>query len=525
MALLAAAMIGQGGPRVEPTATPVWAARAALADMQAVSPDKHAVTRYVWLRGGSQDELAVLSYVVNSTLSRVNVGIVPGDVGAMVVLNGGKLVRLDLAMLATDADELTELLGTWERLAEVETDFTATVEVTELVKVPKYKHTDGKLYTHRRRTSKVQGFAAHVSNEMHELGSKTLSAVPVIDGRELLRTALSTLEGGLYYEFRGIGSKNLAAYLRSRGASEEQVAKLDSLEKAVKLRSDITGKERLVSLFRGAGVRASLGGGLVSLTFDPFDESRDVRDSAIRNLLNFRGDGSEVIVELANGFHEFTLWDAAGKLVRSAPSNLASDHTIPEPQTRNLQPGISCIRCHAAEDGWRGFSNDVPKILAAGTDIFGDLSSGADVQKQQQLIAGLYGGDWFEAGTGPFAVGRLTYNRAVFRATGRQVNELTATLGQLYNGYAYNDLDVWGVANELGVTGLPASDGNPETDDDVTAACLSLRSFIGAAPVNGVVAREDAVIASVLAGITISRRTWNTAKHLSYERCYQRSEN
>ena len=123
---------------------------------------------------------------------------------------------------------------------------------------------------------------------------------------------------------------------------------------------------------------------------------------------------------------------------------------------------------------------------------------------------------------GPLAVGRLTYDRACFQVTGKPVDETSLLISAMYDGYAYQLLDCWAVAKELGIEGLPASDGNAEMDDDVQAACGVLRQFIGAAPIDGAVAREDAVIASVLAGIPVSRRTWQSAAHLVYERCYNR---
>ena len=269
---------------VDFTATPVWAARAALADLQSLPPVQQPVTRYVWLRNGTPDELALMSFAVNSTLSRVNIGMLPGDHGAMTILHGGRLVRLDLSLIATEPAELANLITTWERLADVETDFTVTVREDRIVDVnPPVLH-QGKLFKRQHRTFTIQGPAAHVADEIAAMGMLMNPvppeiglpvAVPIIESREFIETALTTLEGGLYYEFRGIDAKwTLKEYLASRGASEEQVAQLESLEKAVKLTSKITGKERMVSLFRGAGVRASTGGGLVSLTYDPFDEDR-----------------------------------------------------------------------------------------------------------------------------------------------------------------------------------------------------------------------------------------------------------
>lgn len=511
-------------PHVQFDLSPIWAARAALEDAKALDPATASRTRWVWLRGGSRDELAALSFVLNSTLSRVNIGVVPGSSPGAVPLAGGRLVRIDLGVLATDLDDFANLVSTWELLAKRDADFTAKLVERKKVIVPEFRHTDGKLYRARWETVSVEGPAAHVAAEIQGLTALTQSLVPVIDGRELQATALTTLEDGLYYEFRGIrNGTNLKAYLASRGASEEQVAALESLEKAVVLHSGVTAKERMVAVFRGAGVRASVGGGLVALTFDPFDEDRAAGDSPVRNLLDFRGRGSEVILELSNGFHEWTLWNEAGQLVRVAPSNLVSDHRVPEPYTANLQPGISCLRCHAAEDGWRGLQNDVPAILAGGTDIFGDLSSPDERLKQVQLLAGLYSGDWFEVGVGPLSVGRLSYDRACFRATGAPVKELSTLIATSYDGYAYQLLDVWGIAKELGLVGLPPSDGRPETDVDLKAASLVLKQFIGAQPVEGSITREDGVIAAITAGIPVSRRSWQTAAHIAMERAYQRS--
>lgn len=507
-------------PHVVYENTTVWAARTALQDAKTLPPDIASRARYVFLRGGTRDELASIGFLVNSTLSRVNVPIVPGTSPGCVVLAGGRLVRLDLGVLATDADDLANLVATWEKLAGLDTDFGATITEKRVVKIPRTK-INGKFYTSQWRLVTTRFQAPAEAIELSAVLGGT--ACPIIDGRQLMTSALTTLEGGLYYRFRGIASDaTLKGYLQSRGASEEQVAALESLEKAVVLHSGVTAKERMVSVFRGAGVRASAGGGIVAITFDPFDEDRDPSRSAVRNLLEFRGRGSEVILELSNGFHEWTLWDAAGKLVKVAPPNLASDHRIPEPHTRQLQPGISCLRCHGPEDGWRGLTNDVPKILAAGTDIFGDLSAPEDRLKSVQLLAGLYSGDWFEAGIGPLAVGRLTYDRAVFQCTGRGADAIASTISAQFDGFAYQLLDVWDVAAELGIEGLPASDNDPATDDDVRAACEALRVFIGAAPVDGAIAREDAIISSVLAGIPVSRRSWQSAAHLAYERCYSR---
>lgn len=523
--LVLVASIAQGQePHVELQATPIWAARAALADAQQLPPEVATRSRWVWLRSGSQEELAALSFVLNSTLSRVNIAVVPGSSAGAVPLAGGHLVRLDLGILATDLDDFANLVTTWELLARRDSDFTARIVERRKVVVPRYRHTDGKFYTARWENLEIEGPAAHVVAEVTALTALTQSLVPVIDGRELQATALTTLQNGIYYNLRGMKiGMGLKEYLASRGASEEQVTKLESMEKAVILQSKVTGKERMVSVFRGAGVRASTGGGIVSLTFDGLDEDRAADDSPIRNLLNFRGRAIESLVEVSNGFLEAGLWQD-GKLVAAAPPNVAADHKIPEPHTRNLEGLLSCTRCHcnSVNLGWQGFTNDAQKILAAGTDIFGDLSSPDERLKQVQVLAGLYSGDWFEVGTGPLSVGRLTYNRASLLATGRSIADVATLISATYDAYIYQTLDVWDVASEIGLVGLPPSDDNPETKHDEAAAVAVLKVFIGAQPQEGVVVREDAVIAAICAGIPVTRNTFNSSKHIIYERAMQR---
>lgn len=518
------------GPRVQFDLTPVWAARMALADSATLPADVASRTRYVWLRGGTKEELAVLAFVVNSTLSQINTPLEPGS-PAIFPLAGGRLVRLDLGLIATDEADLLNLVETWERLDAQNSDFLATVETRRIVKFDKPREIRGKLHTSQWVIDRANGPAAHIaSDDPHAAMTREqwnawtvhlgTTRVPIIDSRDLIRAALDVLEGGLYYEFRGITKfANLKDYLAARGASQEQVTRLESLEKAVIATSAVTDKERMVAVFRGAGVRPSQGTGAVAITFDQFDGDQSDSLSPLENLINFVGRGSEVIIERSNGFHEWTAWDAAGKLVRAVPDEIVVDHRIPEPASNTLRAGISCIRCHGPADGWIPHGNDVPEILAAGTEIFGDLSSPENQRKQAQLIAGLYSGDWFEAGIGPLAIGRITYRRAVFQGTGMAAPEVQALLVQRYDQFRYGKLDVWAVAAELGIVGLPASDGDPETKADAKTAAVALAQFIAASGNS----REHGTIATIKAGIPIKRSTWRRGAHIAYERAYQRA--
>lgn len=523
-AFLAVAVLGQ--PQVNWEATPVMAAKIAAADIQTLPPDQATRTRYLWLRSGSKDELAVASMIANSLLSRVNVSITPGSSPGMVPLAGGKVVRLDLGLFATEPQDLKEILDAWEKFTLVEKDFTfQTILAKQRVTVPRYRAGNGKWYDYKIQDVTVRTAAPYVQNDVALLLERTGSEVPIIDAREFQRTGMTTQEGGLYYEFRGIkkGTK-LVDYLKSRGASQEQAESLEALEKVALLKSKVTGKERQVFIFRGAGVRPTVGTGIISGTYDIFDEDR-AANSPLRNLLHFVGRGTELIVEMSNGFHEFTLWDANGNLVLSAPDKLVQDHTIPEPNNQILAPGISCVVCHAQESGWRTAPNDVKTILASGTNIFGDLTSKDDAIKQAQVLAGMYTGpDWFEAGTGPLAIGRLTYSKAVLRATGQTAQDVATRIGLYRDAYQYTDLTIWDVAKEIGITGIPESDGNNATQDDLQAALITMRQIIGANPAPGQVVAEDPIISAVLAGIPITRRSWDTVAGFAMSRAYSRMQ-
>lgn len=524
-AILATALLGQ--PQVNWENTPVMAAKAAAADIQSLPPDQATRTRYLWLRSGSRDELAVTSMIANSLLSRVNVGVTPGSSPGMVPLAGGKVVRLDLGLFATEGQDLKEILDAWEKFTLVEKDFTfKTILAKQKVSVPKYRAGNGKWYDYKIQDVTVRTAAPYVQADVAILLERTGSEVPIIDAREFQRTGMTTQEGGLYYEFRGLKkSTKLVDYLKSRGASQQQAEELESLEKLAILKSKVTGKERQVAIFRGAGVRPTVGGGIISITFDIFDRDR-AENSPLRNLLHFVGRGSEVIVEMSNGFHEFTLFDANGNLVDSAPDQLVQDHTIPEPHNQILAPGISCVVCHAQESGWRTAPNDVKTILASGTNIFGDLTSKDDAIKQAQILAGMYTGpDWFEAGTGPLAVGRLTYSKAVLRATGQSAQDVATRIGQYRDTYQYADLTIWDIAREIGITGIPGSDGNDATQDDLQAALMTMKQLIGANPAPGQVLPEDPIISAALAGISITRRSYDTIAGVCMTRAYSRMSN
>jgi hypothetical protein len=353
-----------------------------------------------------------------------------------------------------------------------------------------------------------------------ELRTLTGSACSIVEARALIKLATTTLEGGLYYEFRGIPVDiTLANYLRRVGVKESHAAAFDppgkaissdTIDKAVVLLSKVTGKERMVVLMPTTGMRPTSGRGLAAITLDAFDENLDPGASAVRNLVKLQADGFELIVTSENGHREYTLWDKNGKLVRVAPPNLVSDDDIPKPHTKNLQPGLSCIRCHGPEDGWKGFTNAVPLVKATGINTLIDQAG-----VSASTLHGMYEGDWFGI-LGPLTQSRAQYADVMLRSTGwipRQENssaviEVAGLYSSLYADYVYDELGALEVCQELG---LPAT-----TPEEAIAELGKLSTQ----PIPGLVVQDEPVLRGLVAGLTIGRRTLDSVKGNLYYRIY-----
>ena len=526
LALLGGMLQAQDVDRLRPVAppspNPVWAIGAAIEDAKPMDHTVRATTRWIWVRGGDRETLAVLTFVVNEVLNRTNVAVSPllEPVGPMTVREGGRLVRLNLASLAGNEAELANLLSTWDKLVLAEPDFSADIPnvtvVEEIINPDKRIQVNGKWFRGQKvKTKKVEQIRA-VSPYVHDQGVALQqlcgSAAGIVEARALIKLATTTLEGGLYYEFRGIPADiTLAGYLRRVGVAEAHAAAFDppskavssdTIDKAVVLKSNVTGKERMIVLMPTTGMRPTAGRGLAAITLDAFDENRDPAASAVRNLVNLKADGFELIVTTENGGREYTLWNAAGKLVRVAPPNLVSDDDIPRPHTKNLQPGLSCIRCHGPEDGWKGFVNAVPVIQESGINVLID-----EAGVPASTLHGMYEGDWFGI-LGPFTQSRAQYADSLLKSTGwipQQENsstaiEVTGLYAKIYGSYVYDELGALQVCQELG---LPAT-----TPEEAAAELAKLMQQ----PVGGAVKQDEPTLRALVRGLTIGRRTFDAVK-------------
>lgn len=425
-----AATLARGGERVPTSADAVgWA----LADVATLPEFDRPFARYLWIPPwGSDRWVAAVNFAVNSSASHART-IQP----ARVIANGWMLAY-DLRRLAPDPAQLAKLIATWDGLA---------------VDDP---------YLHVPATNtgiKAAVIAPHLDERQAvALAGLTLSTGAIYRADWFLAKALSTLDGGRYYEFRHVTRKPEKGnardnWLSQRGLFVGTTQALGGERRAAMFRSGVTAKPRRVDLF------PTLLGGLGSITRDVKDGNVKAAAHPIRNLLEFGDDGSEIIVASPNGLLDYLLVDGAGNIVDEAPPDLVRDHTIPPPHTSRLQPAISCIRCHGTDqdEGWRVVTNDVEKLLASRLNVFADLGSGLTPEQAADKLAGFYALP-VEAADGMLARARRDYAAAVartaqgirFDATKSIVGEVSRVVADIYSQQVFDIVTPERAALELG---------------------------------------------------------------------------
>ena len=299
---------------------------------------------------------------------------------------------------------------------------------------------------------------------------------PIVDAERWNVFSLRQTAGGFYYELRGVvnGDRRLnqAEILKMRGASESASLAFRSTNTIGMWRSFVTGAGRRIYIFFGVAARPSDAFPIMSITEDRFKDGEQVGQHPIFNLLpkgGFVAQGKEALFTLPTGLWEGYLFDGDGDLVNAAPGNLVSDRTVPTPHSTELEPVISCIRCHAKEDGWRSAPNSVQQLLGQNRDrerrtlVVGDLTqlrdgrSAADVLNE---IASLYQGD----ATAALSSARDSFNRACenltrfdasgFPGDGPSVyggEEALGVIGQAFNDYWYQPVSPSMACRDLGI--------------------------------------------------------------------------
>ena len=416
-----------------------------IADLVLLPEHDRPFMRYLAIpHWGNEQWVPALNFAVNTAVAHAQ------TIQLGTVLANGWMVRYDLRRLVPQHERLAKTIATWDGLAKQDP------------------------YLHIPDSNVKLGLAvlspAIPPDHAALAANMTLSVGSIYRADWFIAKALSTINGGAYYDFRQVVKQPekgtaLDNWLSSRGLFVASTANVGGERRAAMFRSEVTGKPRRVDLF------PTLAGGLGSITRDVKDGSIEAKQHPLRNLLRFADDGSEVIVAQPNGMLDYVLSNSDGDIVDEAPPDLVRDHTIPPPFTSRLQPARSCISCHSleGEDGWRRVRNDVQTVLNSQLNIFADFAD-LKLTKDEALdkLAGFYALD-VEHADGILARARRDHSTAVYRCCAGikfpAEKSIVAQVGQLVTSiihdYDYSLVTPARAAQELGYR-LPANlEGNP----------------------------------------------------------------
>jgi len=455
---------------------PSDAVRLAALDLQTMSEDAQPFQRYFWTDDTSKAFHGAFNYVLNTTVSHASVLYLP------TITANGHLIRVDTRRIWPRTKHIEQFFPVFEELALIDPYFhmqgTIEQEVTKQVKVtvPRYKANDGKFYDYKfeNQVTKVvttaSEHAIHLGgldgdmSAIQYLSEATLSQAPILNAKWFIRitTTSNSKENGRYIQFRGFkkSQKDAAGnitksaeqlWLEGMGIDYSQVKNdLQSDQRIGKWRSLITGKPRAIEYLYALNVRAAVGPMVVTMTRDYFTGTISAKNHPIKNLLNYKFDGTEAIGPLPNGMLSFLLFDGDGNLVDVAPQTLVSDRTVPAPHPADLQGPISCIRCHGPTEMWMDTKNDVMAFTKGnlGVNIYDDESD-ENLTPEEALdrISGLYTGELAE----PLRISRNTHAKATFLVTGgMDIPDVTKKIAEIYQEFRYDPVTPEVACRELG---------------------------------------------------------------------------
>lgn len=469
--------------------TPADAVQMAAADVLQLPLEDRPFQTYFLTYDRSKEFYGAFNYVLNTSVSHASVLYKPD------VVAGGWLIRVDRRRLWPRTEDFVALDAEFQKLGQIEHYFHVQgviaqekvefeeVQVKTGRQIPQ-QFTQGmrrftrmvdEVVTERRAVTKgSQPVATGSEFALHLLGKTaneapiivlakatatpglSLNANPIMRADWFLFIASSTLaeENGRYYEFRRIkdsqgGKTAEQLWLETQGVNYEVIKNLRSDQRIAKWRSNVTGKPRAVEYFFTTAARPSVGPVGVALTRDYLVGKVDSTAHALRNLLNYKFDGTEAMGFLPNGMMSFVLFNGDGSLARTAPDKLVSDRTVPSPHQTLLQAPISCYRCHGTTDMWMDAANDIYSLSKGkfGLNVFDDLSSKTDPLDTLDRLVGLYAGEMDEFLT----ASRNTHAKSTFILTnGMQIPDVAKKIGEIYGSYRYNPVTPQVACLELG---------------------------------------------------------------------------
>lgn len=495
----------------------------AFAALAAYPEAEQKYIRFVYLPPWADpDWIGALDFAVNAACSHTRL-LHRADRHA-----GGWLLAYNLERLAP-GPELPQLVATWDSLAVDESRFhVPSVNVTEVpitVDPASLGPRTKKAFSAEIQTRRVETKIALLAPHLQEALAKHVTDSTKSQRLDVLVTQLSSSTGGIYPadflleqlltslrgkypEFRQMAFKTTGAtpfqtLLAKRGFFFERSRDLSGDKGALLLISGVTGKGRVVMTSYGISSRQPM-----AVTFDFKDSTVRPDRQFIRNLIEFDAlaDAKESFVPMPNGMIEYVLADARGDLQRSAPPDVVADSTKPDGHTKELEMGMSCVLCHASQDGYRTARNDMEFLLGSDTDFFGDAlgyttADGKTVALTRAeavaIVAGRYG-ERIDEPDGVLGRARRDFIKTVDLLTDYEVKadgptsvaRLGEKIKEIYHGYRYRTIDAERACVELGVR-VPAGQG-----------LATLRKLVPPPPSGQ---PEDVVIALLRNGATIRR--------------------
>jgi hypothetical protein len=399
--------------------------------------------------------------------------------------------------------------------------------------------------------TEVFAAAAYLNPAGAELFKVTGSDVPIMRLDEWVAFTFSTVNGGLYYQLTGIKENledtirefagndaaqkvvRISAVMRhaeeeARKSGEKLVAAAGRLDpelaksKTLIEASNVTGRQRVIAFFFGAGTAPTSGVQLVAVTFDIAEDNTDPNNDPYRNAVAFEQyDGGEAIFAMPNGMLAYVVFNKQDKVIASVPDNVATDHRFRDVRsnvsTARVFAGVSCANCHDNQDqdakapnwGWQPVVNDLKDTVSGLTKILDDRGRRSSIEALQ-ILASQYSADTLDLKV-MLDQARIPYQFRANQATNlKTTREVVAGLADSYWGYWYDRVTPRSAVLDLGQS-LSESDAqlfllraiDPEATTD-------LPTFL----------REDGVLQRVKDGRHVTPAQWRAIYQNVAERTF-----
>jgi hypothetical protein len=436
--------------------------------------------RFIVAAPDSKDLLTQVSVVTNTVLNRTSNLYIP-------TLVNDTTARIDLSHLVDNEEQLRDLILQYNKLQSRDNYFTDRKYPIEPVTE---SYTEANINGQWVKVTPNQdGTITHNGQRWRGLTTRQTSpqVLKTLIGDtmrldEWVAFSSSTVNGGLYYQLRGVekslgntiakfagadAAKKLlrqAEVLRNVGSVPagtvfEVAAKNlnDELSKSKALMtfSNVTGRQRLIVFVNGTAMPPTRGVQLVAVTYDLAEDNVDPFADPTRNLLKYeKYNGGEAILHLPNGYLLYLVFDAQDNIIASVPDNVAHDFearkVLANVSTVRVFGWISCANCHdsvARNWGWQPVDNDVARMLRSNYIL--------DSAKPQEL-ASAYQATRDDLTYMLDTQGRIPYQRAVTKSTGVKSSDLAIKPVALsYWSYWYKPITPQLALRDLGISVTP----------------------------------------------------------------------